>query len=81
MQGGEIPMRTTLIFTIRLQFCIPLALAPQQGGILPAAVAVNHLVTFFCVMTVQLDFALKSLILSSKRCFLFNELKLLLSVL
>lgn len=81
MQGGEISMSTTLIFKIRLQFCIPLVLAPQQGGILPKAVAVYHLMTFFCIMTVQLDFALKSLILSLKRCFLFDELKLLLSVL
>lgn len=35
----------------------------------------------FSVMTVKLDSALKSLILSLKRCFLSNGLKLLLSVL
>ena len=29
----------------------------------------------FCMMTVWLDFALKSVILSLKRCFLFDELK------
>lgn len=71
-------MSTILIFELWLWVCIPLVLAPQQWGILLKAVAVYHFMTFFCIMTVQLDFALKSLILSLKRCLLFDELKLLI---